>query len=65
MLWGILPPVSDPQDETPSGVQSSHSCENLCDTVVFQFVGCPSGNYGIDYIVAAYHLIVAASLSLG
>ena len=51
MLWGILPPVPNPQDETPSGVQSSHSCENLCDTVVFQFVGCPSGNYGIDCIV--------------
>ena len=48
VLWGLLLPMSDPQAGEPDmKLKLSVLWENLCDIIIFQFMSCAPGTYGI------------------
>ena len=59
MLWGLIPLMPDPPAWGAWHGLGTHSWENLCDPVIFQFLGHPSmwssihPGTGFDYIMSA------------
>ena len=67
MLWGLLPGARLlGWGAQCLGSDLSLLLENLCNRNVLQFVGCPPGNMGLDYIMSASlaYLVMVLSLCL-
>ena len=64
MFWGLVFLIQDPCAGEPNvGLRSLTPMfllwENLCNVIILQFVSCPPGDMGLDYIASLPFLLIS------